>query len=185
VVVGFGGVACLVVPSWTGGGTDPLGVAMLLLAAFSWACGSFISSRATMPADPFASTAVQMLTGGALLLLTGLLVGEPFEPLTWAASADAFLAWLYLVFIGSLAGFTAYTWVLQHAPISRVATYAYVNPVVAVILGVVILGEIVTPAMLLGGGIIVAAVALIIRNESVQRRLQGTIPPAVTVEEIG
>jgi drug/metabolite transporter (DMT)-like permease len=182
VVVGFAGVACLVVPAWTGGAADPLGVVLLLLAAFSWACGSFISSRATMPRDPFASTAIQMLTGGA----PGLqLVAASHEPETWAASADAFLAWLYLIFIGSLAGFTAYTWVLQHAPISRVATYAYVNPVVAVILGVVILGEIVTPAMLLGGGIIVAAVALIIRNESVQRRLQGTIPPAVTVEEIG
>ena len=185
VVVGFVGVACLVVPTWTGGGADPLGVVMLLVAAFSWACGSFISSRATMPVDPFASTAIQMLTGGTLLLATGIVAGEPFQPLTWADSPDAFLAWLYLIFIGSLAGFTAYTWVLQHAPISRVATYAYVNPVVAVILGVIVLSEVVTPAMLLGGGIIVAAVALIIRNETLKRRGQGEAPAAVPVEEIG
>ena len=65
VVVGFVGVACLVVPAWTGGGTDPFGIALLLLAELSWACGSFISSRASMPPDPFASTAIQMLTGGA------------------------------------------------------------------------------------------------------------------------
>jgi len=185
VVVGFVGVACLVVPAWTGGGADPLGVALLLVAALSWASGSFLSSRAAMPPDPFASTAIQMLTGGALLLAVGLARGEPFQPLTWAASPDAFLAWLYLIFIGSLAGFTAYTWVLQHAPISRVATYAYVNPVVAVILGVAILGEVITPAMLLGGAIIVAAVALIIRNETLQRRAQPTAPAMVTVEEIG
>ena len=75
--------------------------------------------------------------------------------MTWPQSQDAFLAWLYLILFGSLAAFTAYTWVLQHAPVSRVATYAYVNPVVAVILGVIILGEVITPAMLIGGAIIV------------------------------
>jgi drug/metabolite transporter (DMT)-like permease len=185
VAVGFAGVACLVLPAWTGGTADPFGVALVMLASVSWACGSFISSRAAMPPDPFASTTIQMLTGGALLLAAGLLAGEPFQPLTWAASTDAFLAWLYLIFIGSLAGYTAYTWVLQHAPISRVATYAYVNPVVAVILGVVILGEVITPTMLLGGGIIILAVALIIRNETLKRRSEGALPGAVSVEEIG
>ncbi len=168
VLVGFVGVACLVVPAWTGAGGDPLGMALLLLASFSWAVGSFISSRTTMPRDPFVSTSIQMLTGGALMLALGLLSGEPFEPLTWASSPDAFVAWLYLIFVGSLAGFTAYTWVLQHAPISRVATYAYVNPVVALILGVVILQEVVTPSMLVGGALIVASLALIVRNESLQ-----------------
>ena len=186
VVVGFVGVACLVVPAWTGGGIDPFGVALLLVAEFSWACGSFISSRAPMPSDPFASTAIQMLTGGALMLVVGLARGEPFEPLTWPQSQDAFLAWLYLIFAGSLAAFTAYTWVLQHAPVSRVATYAYVNPVVAVVLGAVILGEVITPPMLIGGAILVASVALIIRNEALQ---QAGADPAhravVTVEEIG
>ena len=186
VVVGFVGVACLVVPAWTGGGIDPFGIALLLLAELSWACGSFISSRASMPPDPFASTAIQMLTGGALMLAIGLARGEPFDPLTWPQSHDAFLAWLYLILFGSLAAFTAYTWVLQHAPVSRVATYAYVNPVVAVILGVIILGEVITPAMLIGGAILVASVALIIRNETLQQGdatpAQG---PAVPVEEIG
>ncbi len=106
--------------------------------------------------------------------------------MTWPQSQDAFLAWLYLIFFGSLAAFTAYTWVLQHAPVSRVATYAYVNPVVAVILGVIILGEVITPAMLIGGAILVASVALIIRNETLQEGSAGPAPgPAVTVEEIG
>ena len=186
VVVGFAGVACLVVPAWTGGGADPFGVALLLLAELSWACGAFISSRASMPPDPFASTAIQMLTGGALMLAIGLARGEPFAPLAWPQSQDAFRAWLYLIFVGSLAGFTAYTWVLQHAPVSRVATYAYVNPVVAVILGVIILGEVITPAMLIGGAILVASVALIIRNESLQPGDPGPAPvAAVPVEEIG
>jgi drug/metabolite transporter (DMT)-like permease len=185
VVVGFVGVACLVVPAWTGGGADPLGVAMLVLASVSWAAGSFLSSRVEMPPDPFASTAIQMLTGGALLLTVGLVAGEPFQPLTWVESPDAFLAWLYLIFVGSLAGFTAYTWVLQHAPISRVATYAYVNPVVAVVLGVIILSEVITPAMLIGGAIIIVAVALIIRNETLQRRAEGATAGVVAVEEIG
>jgi drug/metabolite transporter (DMT)-like permease len=186
-VVGFVGVACLIVPAWTGGGADAFGVALLVLAEISWASGSFISSRARMPADPFVSTAVQMLTGGAAMLVLGLLLGEPFEPATWLTAPDAFVAWLYLIFIGSLAGFTAYTWVLQHAPISRVATYAYVNPIVAVILGVVILNEVITPAMLLGGAIIVVAVALIIRNEALQQARADAAAGgrAMTVEEIG
>jgi len=184
VVVGFLGVAFLVIPAWTGGGVDPFGVVLLLIAEISWASGSFISSRATMPPDPFASTAIQMLTGGALMLAFGLLAGEPFQPLTWAASTDAFLAWLYLIFAGSLAAFTAYTWVLQHAPISRVATYAYVNPVVAVILGVIILGEVITPAMLVGGAIMLAAVALITRNETLEGPEAARTGP-VTIEEIG
>ena len=185
VVVGFVGVACLVVPAWTGGAIDPFGIALLLVAELSWACGSFISSRAPMPPDPFASTAIQMLTGGALMLAIGLALGEPFEPLMWPQSQDAFLAWLYLIFFGSLAAFTAYTWVLQHAPISRVATYAYVNPVVAVILGVIILGEVITPAMLIGGAIMIGAVALIIRNETLQGPARAESPAVVTIEEIG
>jgi drug/metabolite transporter (DMT)-like permease len=184
VVVGFVGFAFLVLPAWTGGGADPLGVVLLVIASLAWAGGSFISSRVPMPPDPFASTAIQMLTGGALLLTFGLLTDEPFQPLTWVQYPDAFAAWLYLIFVGSLAGFTAYTWVLQHAPISRVSTYAYVNPVVAVVLGVIILGETVTPAMFIGGAIIVASVALIIRNETLQRRAQETTPVPVSFEEI-
>ncbi len=120
------------------------------------------------------------------MLVIGLARGEPFDPLTWPQSRDAFLAWLYLIVFGSLAAFTAYTWVLQHAPVSRVGTYAYVNPVVAVILGVIILGEVITPPMLIGGAIMLAAVALIIRNETLPQASVLPAPgPAVAVEEIG
>jgi len=92
---------------------------------------------------------------------------------TWVETPDALLALGYLVVFGSLAAFSAYTWLLQHAPISRVATYAYVNPVVAVVLGAVILSESITPAMLVGGAVIVTGVALIIRHEAGVRRARG------------
>ncbi|HEY8168445.1 MAG TPA: EamA family transporter, partial [Candidatus Limnocylindrales bacterium] len=85
VLVGSVGVACLVVPAWTGAGADPFGIALLLLAEISWAVGSFVSSRTTMPRDPFVSTSYQMLTGGGLMLAVGLLAGEPFEPLSWVS----------------------------------------------------------------------------------------------------
>lgn len=170
VGVGFLGVGVLVVPAGLGGSVDLFGVLLLVGASACWATGSFASSRLAMPTDHLVSTAVQMLAGGSLMLVAGTLRGEPFAPAAWAESRDAFLALLYLIFIGSLAAYTAYTWLLQHAPISRVATYAYVNPVVAVILGAVILREEISPAMVVGGAVIVSAVALILRHEAIARR---------------
>jgi drug/metabolite transporter (DMT)-like permease len=170
VAVGLVGVGVLVVPSGIGGTIDPFGAAILVLASISWATGTFAASKLAMPADPMVSTVYQMLAGGVLMLGAGALRGEPFRPGTWIESPDAFLALLYLVFIGSLAAFTTYTWLVQHAPVSRVATYAYVNPVVAVILGAVILTEKVTPEMVAGGAVIVAGVALITTSEARSRR---------------
>jgi drug/metabolite transporter (DMT)-like permease len=110
-------------------------------------------------------TVHEMWTGGTVLVVLGLLRGErlalsSYDGRTW-------LAWAYLVVFGSMLAFTAYVWLLAHAPISLVATYAYVNPVVAVLLGAAILGEPVTHAVLIGGAVIVAAVAIVI---SVERR---------------
>jgi len=170
VAVGFVGVGALVVPAGLSGNVEALGLGMLIIASICWATGSFVSSRLPLPADPFVSTSYQMLAGGALMLVAGTLRGEPFAPATWVETPDALLALGYLVVFGSLAAFSAYTWLLQHAPISRVATYAYVNPVVAVVLGAVILSESITPAMLVGGAVIVTGVALIIRHEAGVRR---------------
>jgi len=162
VLAGFAGVAILVVPRGATGETDPLGLLMVVAASFSWALGTFASPRLRTPRDPLASTAVQMLAGGALLLLGGITVGEPDRADPSGFSTASVAAIGYLVVFGSLVAFSAYTWLLQHAPVSVVATYAYVNPVVAVLLGAVVLSEAVTPSMLVGAAIILAAVAFIV-----------------------
>lgn len=162
VVVGFAGVAFLVIPRGAGGEVDPVGLLTALVATFSWALGTFASPRLRLPRDPLASTALQMLAGGALLLVVAVAIGEPGQADPERFSAASLAAMAYLVIFGSLVAFSAYTWLLQHASVSVVATYAYVNPVVAVLLGVVVLGELVTPSMLIGAAIILAAVAFIV-----------------------
>jgi drug/metabolite transporter (DMT)-like permease len=171
VLIGFGGVAVL---SLTGGGSaaDGTGIAVILLASLSWSLGSFLSARIPMPADPFAASAIEMAAGGAGLVLTALVVGEHLD-LT-AVSGRSWIALVYLVLMGSLVGFTAYVWLLGNAPISLVSTYAYVNPVVAVILGALILSEPVTGSMVAAGVVIVLGVALVVSTE---RRRKAEIVP--------
>jgi drug/metabolite transporter (DMT)-like permease len=162
VLVGFAGVAILVVPRGASGEVDAAGLLMVVGASFSWALGTFASPRLPTPRDPLASTAVQMLAGGGLLIVVAIAIGEPAHADPSAFSTASLLALAYLVVFGSLVAFSAYTWLLQHAPVSVVATYAYVNPVVAVLLGALVLGEAVTPSMLIGAAIILAAVAFIV-----------------------
>ncbi len=107
-----------------------------------------------------------MVIGGVVLAGLGPLVGEHWGALATQTSADAWIAIAYLAVAGSILAFTAYVWLLQNAPISKISTYAYINPGVAVVLGAIILGEAVTPVMILGGAVIVAAVAVVIRSES-------------------
>ena len=162
VLVGFAGVVFLVVPRGASGEVDPLGLLTVVGATFSWALGTFASPRLRTPRDPLASTAIQMLAGGALLLVIAVAIGEPAraDPSTFSTASLAAMA--YLVVFGSLVAFSAYTWLLQHTSVSVVSTYAYVNPVVAVLLGAVALNELVTPSMLIGAAIIIAAVAFIV-----------------------
>jgi drug/metabolite transporter (DMT)-like permease len=166
VLVGFAGVAILVVPRGASGEVDPVGLFMLVGATFSWALGTFASPRLRTPRDPLASTTVQMLAGGALLVLVAVAIGEPWRADPSSFSTASLLAMAYLVVFGSLVAFSAYTWLLQHAPVSLVATYAYVNPVVAVLLGAVFLSEVVTSSMLIGAAIILAAVAFIVSRSA-------------------
>lgn len=166
VLVGFAGVAILMVPRGASGDVDPIGLFMLVGATFSWALGTFASPRLRTPRDPLASTTVQMLAGGGLLVVIAFAIGEPGRADPSTFSTASLLAMAYLVVFGSLVTFSAYTWLLQHAPVSVVATYAYVNPVVAVLLGTLVLGEVVTPSMLIGAGIIVAAVAFIVSRSA-------------------
>jgi drug/metabolite transporter (DMT)-like permease len=165
VAFGFGGVALLMLPGG-GGHSEPLGFFLVVCASLSWATGSFVSSRVELPANPFLSTALQMIFGGVLGVAIGLAFGEAGEVHASAFDTDAVLAWAYLIVFGSLLAFTAYVWLLQNAPISRVATYAYVNPVIAIFLGALILSEDVTLTILAGATIIVCSVALIIRQET-------------------
>jgi drug/metabolite transporter (DMT)-like permease len=169
VVVGFVGLAVLMIPGGIDGSVDVTGMVVLIIASFSWSVGSFMSKRISLPRDPLVSTTYQLLLGGLMLLAVALPLGE------WRVDAATFslpslIAMVYLITAGSLVGYTAYTWLLQHAPISRVATYAYVNPVVAVVLGGLILNEQITLTAAIGAVLIVASVAFTIWTESAARR---------------
>ena len=158
VGVGFAGVAVLAQPS---GGAKAYGIALCVLSALMWSSGSFLSSRLPMPADPFAATAIEMLTGGFVMLPFALFTVHHFSP-----STTSILGWVYLVSFGSIVGYTAYVWLLANAPLGLVSTYAYVNPVVAITLGVLFRGEHVTWRLLIGAVIVVVAVATVVRRES-------------------
>lgn len=165
LAVGFLGVGLLVV---RGGHEQSVSIPHLLIvlgASLSWALGSWASARLPMPSDAATGTAVEMLIGGAVLGAIGPAFGEHWSTVATHASVDSLLAIAYLAIVGSILAFTAYVWLLQHAPISQVSTYAYVNPVVAVILGAVLLGEKITTTTVIGGAIIVLAVAVVIRAE--------------------
>jgi drug/metabolite transporter (DMT)-like permease len=166
VALGFAGVALLFLPGGGGEGGTVGGYVALLLAGPCWALGSFLSPRLSLPSDPFLSTAIQMLAGGVTSVLAGLARGEAGTVDLAGFSSDSLLAFAYLVVVGSLVAFTAYVWLLQHAPISKVSTYAYVNPVIAVFLGWLILSEKVTLTILAGAAVIVLSVATIVRKES-------------------
>jgi drug/metabolite transporter (DMT)-like permease len=157
VGLGFLGVAVLVGPS-LGGGGDFRGALALLLASFSWSCGSIYSRHAGIRADPISVTAWEMLFAGLMFLAIGTVTGGVFAATFDAAGIGAIL---YLVTIGSWVGFTAYVWLLANVPAAKAATYAYVNPVIALLLGWWLLDEAITPAILAGSGIVVVAVALV------------------------
>jgi drug/metabolite transporter (DMT)-like permease len=159
-VLGFVGLAFLVDP-FGAGSLDRLGAVVIILAALAWAAGSLYSRRATLPKRPLVTAGLASLCGGVLLLLASAASGELADA---RFTRDALLAVAYLVVVGSLVGFTAYVWLLRAAPTSLVATYAYVNPVVAVFLGWVLLDEEVTLQMAAAGGAVLVAVALIVRS---------------------
>ena len=170
VLTGFVGLGVLVVFGRSGFDGFPLGAALLVLFASScWALGSYLQPRLTLPDDVFVTTVYEMLFGGAMLVLAGVVSGERF---TGDYGTRTWLALGYLVVFGSVVAFTAYVWLLANAPISLVATYAYVNPVVAVFLGWWILSEVVTVPVLVGGGVVVLAVALVITAERPRRARQ-------------
>ncbi|MEA2505586.1 MAG: hypothetical protein QOH48_204 [Actinomycetota bacterium] len=171
VALGFVGVGILVVPGGSSSGAPIAGLLVLLVASVCWASGSFLSTKLTFPRDPLVSTGFQMLSGGIVMTLVSLAVGEGADWQLSELSRSSVLAFAYLVVAGSLLAFTAYSWLLRNAPISKVATYAYVNPVVAIFLGWWILHERITASVLVGAAVILSSVAFIIRKESVGSRV--------------
>ena len=162
VLVGIAGLVVLVAPGISGGSTA--GTILIVVATLSWALGSFASPRLAMPSNPSVATAWEMLAGGLAMLIVGLARGERFD-FSFGYSGKSIFALAYLVVFGSIVAFSAYVWLLSKAPISLVATYAYVNPIVAVILGALLLSESVTAVIVIGGAIVVAGVALVVGAE--------------------
>src|SRR2546428_5471581 len=142
---------------------------MLFGATLSWALGTFLSPRLDTPRNAFVSTSYQMLAAGIVLLVVAFGRGElaHVDPATF--SMRSVIAFGYLIVFGSLVAYSAYTWLLQNASVSLVSTYAFVNPVVAVVLGAVILPEPVTPSIVLGAAVIVVPVALIVGRQNAAR----------------
>ena len=165
--LGLFGIVLLVSPGQAAGGdnANPLGVLVLVLAALSWSIGSLYSRKARLPSEPLVATAMEMLAGGALLLVAGLLSGEAGQIRLDQVSPRSLLALGYLIVFGSLLGFSAYIWLLRVSTPARVSTYAFVNPVVAVFLGWTLAGESLTPRTLIAAAVIVTAVVLIVANQ--------------------
>jgi drug/metabolite transporter (DMT)-like permease len=178
VLLGLVGVAILVVPGGLNGTIDPVGALLLFGATLSWALGTFLSPRLHTPRNALVSTAYQMLAGGVVLIVAALPKGElgHIDPATF--STRSLIAFAYLVVFGSLVAYTAYTWLLQNASVSLVSTYAFVNPVVAVVLGALILAEPITPTIVLGAAVIVVAVAFIVFRQNAARRAERFAPTA-------
>ena len=162
IALGFAGVGALVWPTGGGAAVDPTGVVILLGSPVLWAIGSLYSSRAHLPERPLVGVAMQMLCAGVMFGVVAIATGELSGLRPAAVTSASVIAVAYLVVAGSLVGFTAYAWLLRVAPLPLVATYAYVNPIVAVALGALILGEPVTPRTVLAGLVIIVAVAIII-----------------------
>lgn len=164
LLLGFAGMVLLVGPAHLGGAerVDPRGAAVLVFASFAWACGSLYSKHGGLPSSPMLGVAMQSLAGGSILLLAGLLSGE-FHKLHFAAvSARSWIALAYLIVFGSGIGFSAYIYILHKSTAARVATYAFVNPVVALFLGWLIAGEPITLRTAMAAAVILTAVILVI-----------------------
>jgi drug/metabolite transporter (DMT)-like permease len=164
IFLGLAGVALLVGPAHLGGSArvDPIGLGILVAASLAWACGSIYSKHGLLPSSPVLGVAMQSLAGGALLCVTGFFTGEVRVLHVAEISQRSWIALLYLIVFGSMLGFTAYLYILQKSTAARVSTYAFVNPVVALLLGWLLAGEAITLRTALAAAIILTAVLLVI-----------------------
>jgi drug/metabolite transporter (DMT)-like permease len=180
LTLGFIGLAILVGPDVlaTGvGSLDPWRVLGLLGATFFWGVGMIIMRYLHNPAEPFTASGIQMITGSGWLLLVSVATGElsRFDP--GAISSRSIIAWIYLVIFGSLIGFSTFTWLMKHSTPAKVSTYAYVNPVVAVFLGWLVLHESVNPRIFVAAAIIIAGVAIITVAKTIKQVARPALSP--------
>lgn len=162
LLAGVIGVAVLVVPVEGLAQINPIGVLLVVGAAISWAAGSLYARHAPLPRSGLLATGLEMLAGGFSLVVVGSLLGEIGQLDVGAFSGESVAAFVYLVIFGSIVAFTAYTWLLAHAPVSTVATYAYVNPIVAVALGGIFLSEPITARTIIAAALILGAVVAMV-----------------------
>ena len=169
---GFAGLVIVMQPNSTipreGANGIHMTLLMLVLIAgnIMWSVGSFLTPRIDKPGPPLVLTTYEMLAAGVALIVVGMCRGQRLSDLTHG-SATSWAAWWYLVLIGSVVGYTTYNWLLGHAPISLVATYSYVNPVVALVLAAVLFSEPIGTRIVFGGALILSAVALVAASERV------------------
>jgi drug/metabolite transporter (DMT)-like permease len=182
LVAGIAGVVVLLVPVEGFGGLNPLGIVLVLGAEISWAIGSLYARYNPMPRSAFLGTGMEMLLGGLALLVAGVLLGEIGRTDVAAFSMRSIVAVIYLIVFGSIIAFTAYTWLLANVPVSTVATHAYVNPIVAVALGAIVLSEEITPRTLIATAIIIGAVVAMVsgrtrEDDESRQDVEGVIEP--------
>jgi drug/metabolite transporter (DMT)-like permease len=185
MALGFAGLLLLVPLGARGGDAliNPLGALVLVLGALSWATGSLYALHAELPESLLLSSGMEMIAGGILLLLAGTLTGEVGELRPSVVSARSFLAFAYLVVFGSIVAFNAFTYLLEVSTPSRVSTYAYVNPVIAVVLGWLLAGEALTTRTLLGATVIVSAVAMVTAGKAPARFGEEAAAPVAELAE--
>lgn len=176
LVTGFSGAVLLAGQS-IAGNSDPVGVGLVVCATLLWTCGSLYARRANLPQRPLVGAGMEMLCGGAVQLAVGVALGEIADLEVSAITSASIAGVLYLIVFGSIIAFSCYVWLIRSAPTSLVATYAFVNPVVAVTLGAIILGEAVTTQTVVAGGVIVVSVALIVASS------RGQTPSGSEIQE--
>ncbi|MEX0710284.1 MAG: EamA family transporter [Chloroflexota bacterium] len=182
LLVGLGGVGILLMPSTGIDAFDPAGIGLLVVAEVCWASGSLYARRGPLPRSQLLGTGMQQLAGAVLLLAVGASLGEigRFDP--GAVTTASLLGLAFLIIFGSLAAFTAYGWLLNHVAVTTVATYAYVNPVVAVALGVAFHGETLSPRSLLAAALIIGAVVAMVGGRPREAEETGPSPEVATLE---
>ena len=167
IAIGFVGVGILLLPelSKSNNGTHIFWMLMVILGNIGWAVGTYIAPRLDLPKSTLVVTSYQMLFAGIAMTSAGLLAGEDLSDL-FDATLSSWFGWLFLVLVGSIATYTAYLWLIGKAPVGLIATYAYVNPVIAVSLGVLFLDEKLSFTLLLGAIVVIIGVFLVVRVES-------------------
>ena len=182
LIAGIVGVAILLAPVEGIEDLDPLGIGLVIGATISWAAGSLYARRAPLPSSQLLGTGMEMLAGGIVLFAAGSLIGEIGRTNVESFSIRSLVAVAYLTVFGSIIAFTAYTWLLANVPVSTVGTYAYVNPIVAVALGAVILSEPITPRTLIATAIIIGAVVAMVSGRPREAEEAGPVPEAARLE---